>query len=50
MMTEVYKCTPTEYYNIDNNILEMHKFIYSAKNREDFLRQKREEQKNKHIS
>jgi hypothetical protein len=46
LMTELWHCTPADFFNQEESMIELHTKIYNSKNRYEWKKQKREEQKN----
>lgn len=44
-MTEIYHCTPTEFYKQDTNIVNMHAAFLGMRNEKNEIELKRQEQR-----
>jgi hypothetical protein len=47
-MTELWHCTPYDFEKQPEKMIDLHTKIYNEKNRNEWKKQKREEQKSKH--
>jgi len=45
LMTELWRCTPLEFEKQEEKTIDLHTRIYNEKNRQEWKRQKREEQR-----